>query len=138
MVPAAPSHYRPRRGDTTPANSMLTASTGEKEEHAVGEISAISALSAGQKEELPTPSSQEDGIPNSQIFDRKDPRLTDLNTGQRIVLSCLVAHPGYSVLQISAATGIPAQSIERHIAALIDHNLIDHRDSKKTGGYYTL
>ena len=83
-------------------------------------------------------SPQEDEISNSQILDRKDPRLTDLNAPQRIVLACLVAHPGYSVPQISASTGIPAKNVERHIAALIDLHLIEHRGSKKTGGYYAI
>ena len=54
------------------------------------------------------------------------------------VLAYITAHPGYSVPQISASTGIPAKSIECHVAALIDKNLIEHRGSKKTGGYYPL
>ena len=108
----------------------------KEEATAAGEISAISALSAGHKEEAI--SVPEDEISNSQILDRKDPRLTDLNAPQRIVLACLVAHPGHSVPQISASTGIPAKSIERHISALIEHNLIEHCDSKKTGGYYAI
>ena len=111
-------------------------SVTKEEASAAGEISAISAISAEQEEE--TISVPEDEIPNSQILDRKDPRLTDLNAHQRIVLACLVAHPGYSVPQISASTGIPAKSIERHISALIEHNLIEHCDSKKTGGYYAI
>lgn len=55
---------------------------------------------------------------------------------QRVVLACITAHPGYSVPQISASTGIPQKSIERHVAALIEHGLIEHQGSKKTGGYY--
>lgn len=64
--------------------------------------------------------------------------IEGINAPQRIVLACLVAHPGYNVPQISASTGIPAKSIERHVAVLIDRGLIEHRDSKKTGGYYTV
>ena len=64
--------------------------------------------------------------------------IPGINAPQRIVLACITAHPGYSVPQISASTGIPAKSIERHVAALIDKNLIGHRGSKKTGGYYPL
>ena len=111
-------------------------SVTKEEASAAGEISAISAISAEQEEE--TISVPEDEISNSQILDRKDPRLTDLNAPQRIVLACLVAHPGYSVPQISASTGIPAKSVERHISALIEHNLIEHCDSKKTVGYYAI
>ena len=64
--------------------------------------------------------------------------IDGINAPQRVVLACITAHPGYSVPQISASTGIPAKSIERHISALIDRNLIEHRGSKKTGGYYAL
>ena len=39
---------------------------------------------------------------------------------------------------IEAETGIPAKSIERHIKVLIERNLIEHRGSKKTGGYHAL
>ena len=122
----------------------------QKETNAAGKnLSAISALSAGHKttphpEErtaaggsnlpnLPDLAQQETDNPTGQIITR-----TDLNPGQRVVLACLVAHPGYSVPQISASTGIPAKSIERHVAALIDKNLIEYRGSKKTGGYHPL
>ena len=37
-----------------------------------------------------------------------------------------------------AETGIPAKSIERHIKVLIERSLIEHRGSKKTGGYHAL
>ena len=62
--------------------------------------------------------------------------IEGINAPQRVVLACITAHPGYSVPQISASTGIPAKSIERHVSALIEKNLIAHRGSKKTGGYY--
>ena len=62
--------------------------------------------------------------------------LEGVSVPQRVVLACLTAHLGYSVPQISTSTGIPQKSIERHIAALIEKNLIEHRGSKKTGGYY--
>ena len=62
--------------------------------------------------------------------------IEGINAPQRVVLACITAHPGYSVPQISASTGIPAKSIERHVSALINCNLIEHRGSKKTGGYY--
>ena len=59
-----------------------------------------------------------------------------LNKGQSSVLVCIQQNPGYNVPKISADTGIPSKSIERHIANLIDRELIEHRGSKKTGGYY--
>ena len=58
--------------------------------------------------------------------------------GQKKVLDCIKTYPGISVPRLSASTRIPAKSIERHISALIDKKLIEHRGSKKTGGYYPL
>ena len=58
--------------------------------------------------------------------------------GQKKVFDCIKTYPGLSVPRISASTRIPAKSIERHIPALIDKKLIEHRGSKKTGGYYAL
>ena len=61
-----------------------------------------------------------------------------LNKGQQAVLDCIKAHPGLKVPGISDETGIPAKSIERHIKVLIESKLIEHRGSKKTGGYHAL
>ena len=61
-----------------------------------------------------------------------------LNEGQLKVLDCIKAHPGLKVPGIETETGIPAKSIERHIKVLIERNLIEHRGSKKTGGYHAL
>ena len=107
----------------------------------------VSASEQATKESL---QGKEDKTINSQLLHDYPGHLTvsledgiirpipGINAPQRIVLACITAHPGYSVPQISASTGIPAKSIERHVAALIDKNLIGHRGSKKTGGYYTL
>ena len=65
-----------------------------------------------------------------------DPVGEGLNPGQQKVLDCIRTNPGLKVPGISAETGIPAKSIERHIKVLIERNLIEHRGSKKTGGYY--
>ena len=61
-----------------------------------------------------------------------------LNRGQQAVLDCIKANPGLKVPGIETETGIPAKSIERHIKMLIERNLIEHRGSKKTGGYHAL
>ena len=61
-----------------------------------------------------------------------------LNPGQQSVLNCIKANPGYNIPRIETATGIPYKSIERHVSALIAKQLIEHRGSKKTGGYYTI
>ena len=53
-----------------------------------------------------------------------------------LVLEAIKANEGINVPGLETETGIPAKSIERHIKVLIDCNLIEHRGSKKTGGYY--
>ena len=109
----------PRRGDTTPENPS----------HPDNPCST----------EFPTNSQLLHDYPGHLIvsLDEGIIRPIDgINAPQRVVLACITAHPGYSVPQISASTGIPAKSIERHISALISHHLIEHRGSKKTGGYY--
>ena len=107
----------------------------------------VSASEQATKESL---QGKEDKTINSQLLHDYPGHLTvsledgiirpipGINAPQRVVLACITAHPGYSVPQISASTGIPAKSIERHVAALIDKNLIEHRGSKKTGGYHPL
>ena len=64
--------------------------------------------------------------------------LSELGEGQHKVLECLKANPGYSVPKIVTETGIPAKSVERHISALMAKMLIEHRGSKKTGGYFVV
>ena len=61
-----------------------------------------------------------------------------LSKGQQAVLDCIKSHPGLKVPGIEAETGIPAKSVERHIKVLIERHLIEHRGSKKTGGYHAL
>ena len=73
---------------------------------------------------------QDDGIIRS---------IEGLNAMQRVVLACVVGHPGYSVLRISESTGIPQNSIERHVSALIDRGLIEPRKGElNTVEYYQI
>lgn len=64
--------------------------------------------------------------------------IEGLTAIQRVVLACVVGHPGYSAIKISESTGIPQSLIDRHIAILIDRNLIEHLDNSDTSGYYPL
>lgn len=64
--------------------------------------------------------------------------IEGLTAIQRVVLACVVGHPGYSAAKISESTGIPQSLIDRHIAILTDRNLIEHRDNSDTSGYYPL
>lgn len=65
--------------------------------------------------------------------------IEGLNAMQRVVLACVVGHPGYSVPRISESTGILQKSIERHIAVLIDRGLIEPRKGElNTAEYYPI
>lgn len=120
--------------ETTSAHSVLIDSVDEK-----NNSPSRSVLTGSPGEKAPTNFRLHHDYPGHLIvsLDEGIIRPIDgINAPQRVVLACITAHPGYSVPQISASTGIPQKSIERHISALIDHGLIEHRGSKKTGGYY--
>ena len=63
---------------------------------------------------------------------------SDLSSGQQTVLDTIKTHPGLNVPTLSDETGIPAKSVERHVKVLMERGLIEHRGSKKTGGYHAL
>ena len=46
------------------------------------------------------------------------------------------SNPGILGKDIADISGKSIPTIDRHIAILIKEDLIEHRDSKKTGGYY--
>ena len=79
-------------------------------------------------------------VHTSPILDtNSDDRLAPLNAMQRVVLACVVGHPGYSVPKISESTGIPQKSIERHVSVLIDRGLIELRKGElNTAEYYPI
>lgn len=62
--------------------------------------------------------------------------IEGINAPQRVVLACLVAHPGYSIQQIADSTGLPAPNVERHIEVLIARELVEQRDSEHYFGKY--
>jgi len=64
--------------------------------------------------------------------------IEGLTAIQRVVLACVVGHPGYSATKISESTGIPQTLIECHVAVLVDRGLIEYRDSMQYTGYYPL
>ena len=86
-------------------------------------ISAISAISAGQKDE---------SVPSVGSV------RPNVSAGQTKVLDFIKSNPGLRVPMISEGLNIPSKSIERHVKALIALGLIEHRGSKKTGGYFAL
>lgn len=126
-------------------------SSGEK-------ISAVSALSASKKEpsasEEAIPSSEKDNSQNSQNSPLQEDLSGHLSVSldegiirpiegltaiQRVVLACVVGHPGYNVTKISESTGIPQTLIERHVAVLVDRGLIEPRKGElNTAEYYPI
>lgn len=67
------------------------------------------------------------------IVDRPYDKISDPRSK---VLDYIKASEGCSIPKITAATGIPARSVARHVSALVAQGLIEHRGSNKTGGYY--
>lgn len=131
------------------------------------EFSVVSALSASQKEALSNscnscsktdqeviPSSEKDNSQNSQNSPLQEDLSGHLSVSldegiirpiegltaiQRVVLACVVGHPGYSVTKISESTGIPQSLIERHVAVLVDRGLIEPRKGElNTAEYYPI
>lgn len=124
-------------------------------------ISAVSALSASKKEpsasEEAILSSEKDNSRNSQNSPLKEANedlsghlsvsldegiirpIEGLTAIQRVVLACVVGHPGYSATKISESTGIPQSLIDCHVAVLIDRGLIEPRKGElNTAEYYPI
>ena len=70
--------------------------------------------------------------------DIKISAISAISAGQNKVLEYIRENPGLRVPMISEGLNIPSKSIERHVKALIAQGLIEHRGSKKTGGYFAL
>ena len=59
-----------------------------------------------------------------------------LNDSQKETLEFIKAHDGYNTTRIADGLCKPFRTIDKHINVLLELNLIEHRDSDKTGGYY--
>lgn len=115
------------------------------------DFSALSALSASQEEDPSSSQIESSNSPSSSQEEDLSGHLVvsldegiirpieGLNAVQRVVLACVVGHPGYSVPRISESTGIPQKSIERHISVLVDRGLIEPRKGElNTAEYYPI
>lgn len=75
-------------------------------------------------------------IPNKSTDDIND-RLNDgLNDRLMATYTIVRSNPGIQRKDISDISGKSIPTIDRHIAILMKKGLIEHRDSKKAGGYY--
>lgn len=70
---------------------------------------------------------------NDTINDGLNDRLNDSVMTTYTIIS---SNPGIQGKDIADISGKSIPTIDRHIAILIKEDLIEHRDSKKTGGYY--
>ena len=59
-----------------------------------------------------------------------------LNEGLKSVLSIINQNPGIQAKQISGILNRPLKTLERQIKILSEKSLIEHKGSKKTGGYW--
>lgn len=59
-----------------------------------------------------------------------------LNDGQKKTLEYICQHEGCNTKQISIGLDVPFDTIEKQIRILLKKGLIEHRGSKKMGGYY--
>ncbi len=91
------------------------------------------------KQENPKNSSHEEDLTSHLTVSLEDGiirPIEGINAPQRVVLACLVVHPGYSIQQIADSTGLPAPSVERHIEVLVARDLVEQRDSEHYFGKY--
>ena len=79
-------------------------------------------------------------VPNNRNRDASDTindRLNDrLNDSVMTTYNIISSNPGIQGKDIADITRKSVSTIDRHIAILIKEDLIEHRDFKKTGGYY--
>lgn len=59
-----------------------------------------------------------------------------LNNRQRKTLDMIKKKPGIKVKTLSEELNIPIDTLDRYIKIFVKKNLVEHRGSKKTGGYY--
>ena len=60
----------------------------------------------------------------------------ELNTAQKATLNYIKENEGCNATEISAKTGVPFSTSDKHIRVLLKKGVIERRGSKKTGGYY--
>lgn len=74
---------------------------------------------------------------NISSNERLNERLSErLNSSLLGTLALIKANPGIQRKEIVAETGKGDATIGRHLVSLVEKGLIEHRGSKKTGGYY--
>lgn len=78
---------------------------------------------------------ENEGI-NEGVNDGVNEGVNDLDAALKQVYSIIKAAPGIKTNQISDKIGRSTATVERYLSALKKKDLIEHRGSAKTGGYY--
>ena len=83
-----------------------------------------------------TPYLSSEGQNDSRNDGLNDRRINKLSDSVKVTYHIIKENPGLQRKRIADIAGKSVPTIDRHIAQLIKENLIEHRDSDKTGGYY--
>ena len=83
---------------------------------------------------VPYLSGESNGALNGALNDA----LKGLSESVKATYEIIRNNPGIQRKVIILKTNRGSSTIDRHLAILIEKKLIEHRDSKKTGGYYPL
>lgn len=78
---------------------------------------------------------ENEGI-NEGVNDGANEGVSDLDAALKQVYSIIKTTPGIKTNQISDKIGRSPATVERYLSALKKKDLIEHRGSAKTGGYY--
>lgn len=73
-----------------------------------------------------------DGV-NDKVNDSRNDKVNDSVNATYLVIK---RNPGIQRKGIAKLTGKSIPTIDRHLAILVKEDMIEHRDSDKTGGYY--
>lgn len=76
---------------------------------------------------------------NDTINDTINGIINDtINNNEKLIYNRIVSSPGISAVALADEFGKSIRTIMRALKILVDHNMIEYRGSKKTGGYFRL
>ena len=81
-------------------------------------------------------SGESNGALNGELNDELNEALKSLRPAVRTTYDIIKKNPGIQRKVIIELTKLGSSTIDRHLAILAQKNLIEHKDSKKTGGYH--
>lgn len=87
---------------------------------------------------VPYVSGELNGALNGELNGAINDALKGLSESVKTTYEIIRSNPGIQRKDIIKKTNRGSSTIDRHLALLVEERLIEHRDSKKTGGYYPL